>query len=139
MVYLKELKDKTTLWWNDQVKKSIKEKRFLYKKWQKRGDSKSKELQIVKKRLRELWLRQKKMEGKIVLINWNRTKHKSQNAYLEWQDKAKKKTKILMKCRAFVVKLKYKNEFSLEEKKEVWKTYEEKLLNETKELSGVEY
>jgi len=31
-----------TWWWNDDVKKIIKGKRFLYKKWQKKGDARQK-------------------------------------------------------------------------------------------------
>ena len=52
---------KITCWWDDPVKKSVKEERRNYKKWQKCSNSKSKELYLAKKkRLRKLWLSLKK-------------------------------------------------------------------------------
>jgi len=43
-------KSKITWWWNDDVKKAIKEKRPAYKSWQKNGDEKSKKQYQGKKK-----------------------------------------------------------------------------------------
>ena len=42
-------KPKVIWWWNDEVKKAIKDKRLLHKKWQKNRDRKSREQYKIKK------------------------------------------------------------------------------------------
>ena len=79
-----------------------------------------------RKRLRELW--QKKCKVRELLINWNRT-------YLEWQDKPRKNNKVIVGMPS--IGDKHENiKVSLEDKMEVLKEYDKKLLNEENNQSG---
>ena len=75
------------------------------------------------------------MEGVKIANHLEKNKLKALNFCLEQQDKARK-PKILLECYAFVAKFVANIKVNLEDKMEVWKEYEEKVLyDEEKEWS----
>ena len=130
------VRQKTALFWNEQVKKSIR-KRCPYRKEQKRRDSKSRELRIVNYNILAV---AKEMEGKKIVdqLKQNKSEALFRMVCLGWFRKARQSKNN----NKDIIGMSYTRgkdgniKVGLEDKIEEWKKYKEKLLNEENNRSG---
>ena len=129
-------KQKSTWWWNEQVKEAVQKKRLLYKRWQKNKNPKSKEKYLNNKReVRRVVAAAKETEGKKITEQLDKNKSEAMKYIFRMarQSKKDKKDVVGMPC---VRGTDGKLVLTLKDKIKVWKEYEEILLNEENEWSN---
>jgi len=127
---------RSTWWWNEQVNEVIKEKRLLYKKWQKDKGSESKKQYLMKKReAKRAVAAAKEKENKYMTEKLERNNVDGLRDLFKMARQSEKDKRDIVGM-PYVRGKNGELKVTLSDKIKVWKEYAEKLLNEENEWDG---